>query len=292
VSNGERNPAHRNLEVIPNTSYRQTELLESEVEGNNMSTTEIFNKIPDIKHVEPGIETNSDEFEKVVRSRRSVRVYTEEPIPEDVMRKCLELTLLAPNSSNLQPWEFYWVRDEAKKKELARLCLCQPAATTAQELVVCVARLDTWKRNCKLMIEMLESSNVDLPEAVMAYYKKVIPLAYGQGPLYLLGPIKKLIGSVVALTRPLPRGPASKADMRVWAHKSTALACENLMLSLRAFGFDSCPIEGMDSRRIQKLLKLPRAAEICMVVSAGKRAGNGIYGRQLRCEKSLFVFEV
>lgn len=257
-----------------------------------MSRTEIFEKVPDVKYVESAPETDTSEFEKVVRSRRSVRVYTEQRIPEEVMRECLDLALVAPNSSNLQPWEFYWVRDPQKKAELARLCLGQPAATTAQELIVCVARLDTWNRNRKMMIDMLEGPDEQIPDAVLTYYKKVVPLAYGQGPFYLLGPIKKLIGSLVAFTRPLPRGPASKSDMRVWAHKSTALACENLMLSLRAYGFDSCPIEGLDPRRIQKLLNLPRAAEICMVVSAGKRAENGIYGRQIRFDKSMFVFEI
>ncbi len=257
-----------------------------------MLTTEIFEKIPDLKYVESAPETNAAEFEKVIRSRRSVRVYTDEGIPEEVMRTCLDLSLLAPNSSNLQPWEFYWVRDPQKKAQLARCCLNQPTAATAQELVVCVARLDTWHRNCRLMLERLKTSDTQVPDSVLTYYQKVVPLAYGQGPLYLWGPIKRLIGSLVALTRPLPRGPASKSDMRVWAHKSTALACENLMLSLRAYGFDSCPIEGLDSRRIQKLLNLPRAAEICMVVSAGKRAENGIYGRQIRFDKSDFVFEV
>lgn len=257
-----------------------------------MAMTEIFKKVPDLEYEEPATEIDATEFEKVVRSRRSVRAFTDEPVPEDIVRQCLDLALLAPNSSNLQPWEFYWVRDPVRKAELVRLCLGQPAAATAQELIVCVARLDTWKRNSALMIEMLEASDVELPEAVMAYYKKVVPLAYGHGPFYLLGPLKKLAASIVALTQPMPRGPASKSDMRVWAHKSTALACENLMLSLRAFGFDSCPVEGLDSRRIQKLLRLPRAAEICMVVSAGKRAHNGVYGQQLRCNKSLFVFEV
>ncbi len=80
--------------------------------------------------------------------------------------------------------------------------------------------------------------------------------------------------------------------MRVWAHKSTALACENLMLSLRAFGYDSCPMEGMDSKRIQKLLQLPNEAEICMVISAGKRADNGIYGKRIRFDNSLFIKEI
>lgn len=255
-------------------------------------STEIFDKVPEIEHVEAAIETDAAEFEKVVRSRRSTRVYTGEAIPETVMRKCLELALLAPNSSNLQPWEFHWVREEKKKKELARLCLGQPAATTAQELVVCVARLDTWQRNRKMMLEAFEKSESNVPAAALQYYRKLVPLAYGQGPLYLFGPLKKLLFNLLALRKPMPRGPAGKADMRVWAHKSTALACENLMLSLRAFGYDSCPMEGMDGARIRKLLKLPRAAEVCMVVSAGKRAENGIYGRQIRFDPALFVFEV
>ncbi|GAH00102.1 unnamed protein product, partial [marine sediment metagenome] len=85
-----------------------------------------------------------------------------------------------------------------------------------------------------MMIELLEESETPPPEAVFKYYKKLVPLAYGQGPFYLLGPIKKLLMHLLAWKNPSPRGPAGKADMRVWAHKSAALACENLMLSLRA----------------------------------------------------------
>lgn len=252
----------------------------------------IFEKIPDIKHVERAIETNSDEFEKVVRSRRSTRVYSDEPIPESVVRKCLELATLAPNSSNLQCWEFYWVRDPARKQQLVKLCLGQPAAATAQELIVCVARLDTWRRNSKMILAHLESDEANLPEAKLHYHRKIVPLAYGHGPFYIFGPLKKLLIAALGLFRIMPRGPASKADMRVWAHKSTALACENLMLSFRAFGFDSCPMEGMDERRVQKLLGLPLAAEVCMVISAGKRAKHGIYDQQFRFDPSLFIFEV
>ena len=79
-----------------------------------MSKVDIFKKIPKFKFEEKAVKTNSAEFCKVAESRRSVRVYTEEKIPEDVMKKCLEIALLAPNSSNLQPWEFYWVRSIIK----------------------------------------------------------------------------------------------------------------------------------------------------------------------------------
>ncbi|MCA9214280.1 MAG: nitroreductase family protein [Planctomycetales bacterium] len=255
------------------------------------TTTEIFTKVLDTGYVEPAIETDAAAFEDVVRSRRTVRVFNDETIPEDVMRRCLDLALLAPNSSNLQPWEFYWVRDEPKKSTLADFCLGQPAAKTARELVVCVARLDTWKRNRTIMLEQLESDQV-MPAAAISYYRKLVPLAYGQGPFYLLGPVKKVLVALAGLFKPTPRGPASYADMRVWAHKSTALACENLMLALRAYGFDSCPMEGIDESRVKQLLNLPRRAEVCMVISAGKRAPNGVYGKQLRFDKSMFVFEV
>lgn len=254
--------------------------------------TTVFLEIPDFEYVESAVLTDSNEFEKVIRSRRSTRNFTNDDIPEQVMRRCLELALLAPNSSNMQPWEFYWVRDQQKKTELARLCLDQPASRNAKELVVCVARLDTWPRNRRLMLELIANSIPKAPPSIVRYYEKLIPWALWHGTWYWFGPMKKLLLNIMALRGPMVRGPASKSDMRVWAHKSTALACENLMLSLRAFGFDSCPIEGMDETRVRQLLNLPRAAEICMVIAAGKRAANGIYGPQLRFDKSHFLFEV
>jgi nitroreductase len=80
--------------------------------------------------------------------------------------------------------------------------------------------------------------------------------------------------------------------MGLWAQKSTALACENYMLAMTAHGFDTCPMEGMDSVRIKRLLNLPRAAEICMVISAGKRADTGVYGPRVRFDSARFVKEV
>ena len=57
------------------------------------------------------------DFFEVVKKRRSVRKFNDSEVPQDVMRKCLKASLLAPNSSNLQPWEFYWVRSLKKKKK-------------------------------------------------------------------------------------------------------------------------------------------------------------------------------
>ena len=93
--------------------------------------------------------TDSNAFHTIVDSRRSVRFFAEDSIPQDVIDKCIDAALKAPNSSNLQVWEIHHVVDASKKKDLVRLCLGQPAASTAKELFVFVARPDLWKRNNK-----------------------------------------------------------------------------------------------------------------------------------------------
>ena len=89
----------------------------------------------------------------LVRKRRSVRKFLNEKVPEEVITKALKAALLAPNSSNLQPWEFYWVKDIKNKKNLIKACFSQNAAKTAQELIVAVSRIDTWKRNRGLILD-------------------------------------------------------------------------------------------------------------------------------------------
>lgn len=81
-------------------------------------------------------------FEALVRGRRSVHAFDPAPIADEDVRASLELALLAPSSFNLQPYEFVRVRDPERRRELARLCLGQRPAQTAQELIVCVARWD------------------------------------------------------------------------------------------------------------------------------------------------------
>ena len=256
-----------------------------------MSNTDkpILNKLFNTNNTyyEKALNCNKEEFIKLIKNRRSIRIYNDVKVKEEDMMNCLELSLLSPNSSNLQPWEFYWVKDSLKKTKLVQYCLGQPAAKTAQELIVCVARPDHWKKNSKIIIDGFKDK--DVPEAAYTYYTKIVPLAYNQGLFGLFGFFKKISTFFIGLKRPIPREPSSFNDMKIWAQKTTALACQTLMLSLRAFGYDSCPMEGIDSYRIKKLLKLPRQSQICMVISVGKRAQNGVYGKRFRMNKDRFI---
>ena len=81
-------------------------------------------------------------------------------------------------------------------------------------------------------------------------------------------------------------------DVKNWATNNAALAAENLMLALRAHGFDSCPMGGFDEPAMKKLLKLTDDHHIVMMLGAGERAENGIYSSQFRFEQKQFVHYV
>lgn len=230
---------------------------------------------------------NLDAFRQVVRSRRSVRRFTEEPVPPEVLDDCLDLAMLAPNSSNLQPWEFFVVQTPELKDQVAHACLGQNAARTAPLLIAIVARPDSWRPHAKMALEQWPDDK--LPGIVEKYYTKIAPIHYNQGPMGVFGLAKKAAGSVVGLSRPVPRGPYSINEMKIWATKSTALAAENLMLALRAHGYDSCPMEGFDERRVKKLLKVPSKGLVTMVLAVGKRGEKGVYNQQYRFDRNEFV---
>ena len=68
--------------------------------------------------------------------------YALDEVPEDVILRCVDAAQVAPNSSNLQCWELHRVSDVTRKEQLVKACLSQPAAATAPELFVFVARPD------------------------------------------------------------------------------------------------------------------------------------------------------
>ena len=213
------------------------------------------------------------EFFAAVDHRRSVRKYTSEPVPESVIQRALDAALLAPNSSNMQTWEFYWVKNPEKKADLIAACLNQSTARSAQELIVAVANPKKWIKNTKENARILLQNKAN-PE-VLTYYTKLMPFLYG---MQALAPLKWLIFNLSGLFKPTPRGPWSYRDRLEVCIKSCALACENFMLAMSAQGFDTCPMEGFDKNRVAKILNLKCSSNVVMVMSAGKRASDGVWG--------------
>lgn len=227
------------------------------------------------------------EFFAAVDARRSVRKFTPEKVPADVLQRCLDAALLAPNSSNMQPWEFYRVQSSDKKSELIKACFGQPAAATAAEIVVAVARIDMWRRNQKLMLEQLEKGKA--PGPVLDYYRKLVPMMYLSDPFGIVALVKFLVFTSIGFFRPVPRSPYTRQSIFETVVKSTALACENFMLAAAAEGYATCPMEGFDEWRVKKILGLGCSSHVVMAIGMGKADPAGIYGPRIRFDKSLFL---
>ena len=228
-------------------------------------------------------------FEEILHYRRSVRHYKDLAIDTDKVKHCIALATLAPNSSNLQLWEFYHVTNPETLKKLAVACLSQQAATTAQQMVIFVTRQDLHRKRAKEMLA-LETQNVqkNSPTEKQAkriktwnmYYGKVIPFLYMRF-LGIFGILRKIMVNLIGLFRAITY-QVSENDVRVVVHKTCALAAQTFMLAMANEKYDTCPMEGFDSRKVKNILDLPFGAEINMVISCGIREENGVWGERMR----------
>jgi nitroreductase len=54
---------------------------------------------------------NMDELEKIIKGRRSIRQWKRGDIPDELLRKAIELATWAPNGGNFQGWRFVVVKN-------------------------------------------------------------------------------------------------------------------------------------------------------------------------------------
>ena len=230
-------------------------------------------------------------LQEVLEFRRSVRVYDDaQKIDTEVVKKCLALSTLAPSSSNMQLYEFYHITNSETLKKLSVACLDQTAASTAQELVVFVVRQDLYKKRSQAVLQFerenirrnspAERQEKRIKDREM-YYGKIMPFLYARF-FGILGFFRKMIAVPVSFFRPMML-QVSENDARVVAHKSCGLAAQTFMVAMANEEYDTCPMEGFDSKRVKNILNLPSGSEINMIISCGKRKGNeGIWGERFR----------
>lgn len=91
---------------------------------------------------------------EIMRRRRSIRKYTQEPIAEDALRQILQAGLLSASSRAKQPWEFIAVKD---RETLKRLSECRAGAAKMLAGAACAVVViadpeitDVWTEDCSI----------------------------------------------------------------------------------------------------------------------------------------------
>lgn len=239
-------------------------------------------------------------LEQILEHRRAVRKYDpNKELDTEKVKACVRLATLAPTSSNMQLWEAYHVTDPGVLKLLATACLGQGSASSCKQMVVFVTRQDKWKAHAKAVLdaniaEVMKNSPEERKAHRIAlqkqYYAKLMPLIYKRC-FGLLGMARKVAAQLIGLSRPITR-QVTEADMRTVVHKSCALAVQTFMLAMSEQGYDTCPLEGFDSRLVKRALGLPHDCGIDMVITCGIRTDGGVRGDRFRLPFEEFYHKI
>jgi nitroreductase len=147
----------------------------------------------------------------------------------------MTLTLLAPTAFNIQNWRFVLVRDPELRKRIRAAAWDQAQVTDASLLVVLCADTKSWEKNpARYWANATQDVRDFLVPAIDQYYR-------GRDQV-----------------------------QRDEAMRSCGIAAQTLMLTAKAMGYDSCPMDGFDYDTVGTLINLPADHVVSMFVAIGK----------------------
>ena len=101
------------------------------------------------------------ELYETITTRRSVRSYRNDHIPDETIDKLLSAAMLAPSAGNQQPWCFIVVRDRAKLEKIPSFHpYCKMITQVNVAIIVCADPTgkkwpDLWPQDCSAALQNL-----------------------------------------------------------------------------------------------------------------------------------------
>ena len=173
---------------------------------------------------------------EAVKTRRAVKHFDPaHKFEQQQVNELFSLAALSPTAFNIQNWRFVSITDPELRKQIREVSWDQAQVTDASLLVVLCADLKAWEKQ---------------PERYWANAPK-------EAQDFLLPAIDNYY-----------RG--KDQVQRDEAMRSCGMAAQTLMLSAKAMGYDSCPMDGFDFDAVGKLIHLPADHVISMFVAIGK----------------------
>jgi nitroreductase len=81
------------------------------------------------------------ELEKIIKGRRSIRQWKNQEVPDDLLRRAVELATWAPNGGNFQGWRFVVIKNRQVIENMA------DAVQTAADRIASWPESATWKED-------------------------------------------------------------------------------------------------------------------------------------------------
>lgn len=171
------------------------------------------------------------------RNRRSIRAFTDEPVPEALIDDIIEAGRLAPSAANLQHLRVMRVTAEADRQAIASAAYGIGALASAQAMLVCMANLSA--------AELLGERIAELQEVGALEPLDLSVLESGAGR-----PFELELGEDVALV-------------------DTGIGMAHLELQAASAGLGTCWAHHVDTQQIADHFDVPANLRIVAVLALG-----------------------
>jgi nitroreductase len=185
-------------------------------------------------------------------SRRSVRKFTSEPIPQADLRELVRLAGRAPSAFNVQPWRFVVVTDAALKERLREAAYGQQQVTGAPAVLVLYS---------------------DMHDALATIDEAIHPDVQGEKRE---AQKKSLLGSFAR---------RSDDEREAWGAQQSAIALGYLLLAAEGMGLGTSPMLGFQPEKVKEALGLPSHVHIPAIVAVGYPAEEGFRSHRHEVER-------
>jgi nitroreductase len=202
------------------------------------------------------------ELRQVMRTTPSTRVFTEDPVPDEVLYDILDDARFAPNGGNRQAWQVIVVRDPATKRRIAELYelgMREYGGHARIDAVPFVASEALWRnppdRASQPAIDLDEARSTPLPTGFPQYLADVPVL------LVLILDLSKVSAVDSGLGR---LSISTGASIYPFAH--------NILLAARDRGYGGhlTSVLARQEPEVRKLLNIPEEQVVATMLPIGK----------------------
>ena len=99
-----------------------------------------YSKLDFLRRPETEMVERSRDFYKLMDRRRSVRVFSDEPVPMEVIENAIRVAGTAPSGAHMQPWRFAVVTDPEMKRKIREAAEAEERETYSNRMS------DEWRR--------------------------------------------------------------------------------------------------------------------------------------------------
>jgi nitroreductase len=110
-----------------------------------------------------------------IRKRRSIKSFKSDPLPPELLRELVDLTVAAPSSWNLQDWRIVLVQSPEQKAALAAAAWNQQMVVQAPVTFVFAADIRSWEKPFTEKIFAQAEEAGAWPTKAVEYFRKAIP---------------------------------------------------------------------------------------------------------------------